>query len=143
MRAHPTTNLLHGHQEKVLMLPSAPEFWECQECWEHIGHFWSLLKLQLAPGDTWSSSLPRTNIGIHECCIGHAVTTQIFLRHTADIRLDSGCPTPCNGCGVLHYRTPRAQLGRVFRCFPFCYNSNISLIYCGCPVGLRTSDSVQ
>ena len=54
------------HQEKVFMLPSAPEFWECRECWEHIGHFWSLLKLQLAPGDTWSSSLPRTNIGIHE-----------------------------------------------------------------------------
>ena len=27
--------------------------------------------------------------------------------------------------------------------FPFCYNSNISLIYCGCPVRLRMSDSAQ
>ena len=68
-RGHrPCPPLLCHHQEKVFMLPSAPEFWECRECWEHIRHFWSLLKLQLAPGDTWSSSLPRTNIGIHECC---------------------------------------------------------------------------
>ena len=42
-------NVTIVHQEKVFMLPSAPEFWECQECLEHIGHFWSLLKLQLAP----------------------------------------------------------------------------------------------
>ena len=34
---------------------------------------------------------------------------------------------------LLHYRTPHTQLGPVFQCFPFCYNSNISLIYCGCP----------
>ena len=113
------------------------------------------------------------------------VMTQIFLRHTADIRPDSRCPTPCDRCHTLHYRTPRTQLGRVSRCFPFllqlkyfsdilrmsdsaqwpqrfciirqlapnlaersngfpfCYNSNISLIYCGRPVGLRMSDSAQ
>ena len=72
-----------------------------------------------------------------------SVTTPIFLWHTADIRSDSGCPTPCDGCGVLHYRTPHAQLGRVFQCFPFCYDSNISLIYCRRPVRLRMSDSAQ
>ena len=119
------------------------------------------------------------------------VTTRIFLRHTADIRSDSGCPTPCDRCDTLHYRTPCTQLGQVSRCFPFllqlkyfsdilrtsgrtpdvrpcamatafciigqlvpnsakrsngfpfCYNSNISLIYCGRPVGLRMSDSAQ
>ena len=27
--------------------------------------------------------------------------------------------------------------------FPFCYDSNISLIYCGRPVGLRMSESAQ
>ena len=27
--------------------------------------------------------------------------------------------------------------------FPFCYNSNISLIYCGRPVGLQMSESAQ
>ena len=27
--------------------------------------------------------------------------------------------------------------------FPFCYDSNISLIYCGHPVGLRMSESAQ
>ena len=101
------------------------------------------------------------------------VTTRIFLRHTTDIRSDSGCPTPCDRCDTLHYRTPHTQLGQVSRCFPFllqlkyfsdilrtsdsaqwprrfciigqlvpnsaepsngfpfCYNSNISLIYCG------------
>ena len=37
----------------------------------------------------------------------------------------------------LHFRTPHTQLGPVFQCFPFCYNSNISLIYCGC-LTLRT-----
>ena len=77
------------------------------------------------------------------CIAKLRVTTQIFLRHTADVRSDSGCPTPCDGCGVLHYRTPRTQLGRVFRCFPFCYDSNISPIYRGHPVGLRMSDSAQ
>ena len=71
------------------------------------------------------------------------VMTRIFLRHTADVRSDSGCPTPCDRCDTLHYRTPRTQLGRVSRCFPFCYDSNISLIYCGHPVGLRMSDSAQ
>ena len=45
--------------------------------------------------------------------------TQIFLWHTTDIRLDSGCPTLCNGCSVLYYRTPHAHLGRVFWCFLF------------------------
>ena len=35
---------------------------------------------------------------------------------------------------VVHFRTPHAQLSQVFLCFPFCYNSNISPIYRGCPV---------
>ena len=47
------------------------------------------------------------------------VMTRIFLRHTADVRSDSGCPTPCDRCDTLHYRTPRTQLGQVSRCFPF------------------------
>ena len=54
--------------------------------------------------------------------------TQIFLRHTADVRSDSGCPTPCEGCNTLHYRTPCAQLGWVSRCFPF-VTSQIFLWY--------------
>ena len=45
--------------------------------------------------------------------------TRIFLRHTADVRSDSGCPTPCDRCDTLHYRTPCTQLGRVSRWFPF------------------------
>ena len=45
------------HQEKVIMLLSTQECWECRECWEHIVHFWSLLKWQLAPGDAWSTVL--------------------------------------------------------------------------------------
>ena len=55
---------------------------------------------------------------VYICASTPFVTTQIFLRHTADIRSDSGCPTPCEGCNTLHYRTPCAQLGRVSRCFP-------------------------
>ena len=51
--------------------------------------------------------------------LSQLVTTQIFLRHTADVQSDSGCPTPCNRCDTLYYRTPRTQLGRVSRCFPF------------------------
>ena len=31
------------------------------------------------------------------------VTTQIFLRHTTDVRSDSGCPTPCDGCSVVRW----------------------------------------
>ena len=75
---------------------------------------------------------------------GQCVTTWIFLRHTADVQSDSGCPTPCNGCSILYYRTnscPTRLSVPMF--FPFCYDSNISLIYCGRPVGLRMSDSVQ
>ena len=59
--------------------------------------------------------------------------TRIFLWYTTDVQLDSGHPTPHDGCSIIHFQTPCAQLGRVFLCFPFCYNSNISLIYCGCP----------
>ena len=29
------------------------------------------------------------------------VTTRIFLRHTADVWSDSGCPTLCDGCSVF------------------------------------------
>ena len=54
--------------------------------------------------------------------------TQIFLRHTADVWSDSGCPTPCEGCNTLHYQTPCTQLGRVSRCFPF-VTSQIFLWY--------------
>ena len=71
------------------------------------------------------------------------VTTRIFLQHTSDVWSDSRCPTPCNGCSILYYRTPCAQLGQVFWCFPFCYDSNISLIYCRHLVGLQTSNSAQ
>ena len=67
------------------------------------------------------------------------VTTQIFPWHTADVRSDSGCPTLCEGCNTLHYRTPCAQLGQVSRCFPF-ITSQIFLWYpadvwldSGCP----------
>ena len=64
------------------------------------------------------------------------VTTQIFLQHTVDIRSDSRCPTPCEGCNTLHYQTPCAQLGRVSQCFPF-VTSQIFLWY---PADVR-SDS--
>ena len=65
------------------------------------------------------------------------VTTRIFLRHTADVQSDSGCPTPCDGCGILYCRTPHTQLGRVFRCFPF---FDITQIFSDI---LWTSDSAQ
>ena len=65
------------------------------------------------------------------------VMTRIFLRHTADIRSDSGCPTPCDRCDTLYYRTPRTQLWRVSRCFPFFVTTQILLWY---PADVR-SDS--
>ena len=65
------------------------------------------------------------------------VTTRIFLRHTADVWSDLDVQLRAMDAVFLHYRTPHTQLGPVFQCFPFCYNSNISPIYCGCPT-LRT-----
>ena len=126
------------------------------------------------------------------CIIGHLAPNlgeypDVFLFcYNSNISLIS-CrrPTLCNGHGVLHYWTTRAQLGRAVQWFPFllqfkyfsdilwtsdsaqwprhfciigqltpnsaersngfpfCYNSNISLIYCGHPVGLWMSDSAQ
>ena len=63
------------------------------------------------------------------------------LEYLSDIPQTSGHPTPCNGS--VYYQTPCTQLGWVFWCFLFCYNSNISLIYCGHLAGLWTSDSAQ
>ena len=47
-------------------------------------------------------------------------TTWIFLWYTVDIWLRA------MAAAFVHYRTPHAQLGWVFLCFPFCYTLNIS-----------------
>ena len=56
---------------------------------------------------------------------------------TPDVQL---CAMDAAFCIIGHLAPNSAECSDVF---PFCYDSNISLIYCGHPVGLRTSDSAQ
>ena len=56
---------------------------------------------------------------------------------TPDVQLRAIDATLC----IIGHLTP--NLGECPDVFLFCYNSNISLISCGRPVGLRTSNSAQ
>ena len=56
---------------------------------------------------------------------------------TPDVQLRAIDATLC----IIGHLAP--NLGECPDVFLFCYNSNISLISCGCLVGLRTSDSAQ
>ena len=56
---------------------------------------------------------------------------------TPDVQLRAIDVTLC----IIGHLTP--NLGECPDVFPFCYNSNISLISCGRPVGLQTSNSAQ
>ena len=74
---------------------------------------WALLRLE------YFSDIPRTS------------------GRTPDVQLRAIDATLC----IIGHLTP--NLGECPNVFLFCYNSNISLISCGRPVGLRTSDSAQ
>ena len=83
--------------------------------------------------------------GVNKCSQGHNIFVidfgssryQIFVISL--IRISAEFPAHnvrlhTMAAAFVHYQTPCTQLGWVFLCFPFCYNSNISLIYHGCPV---------
>ena len=75
---------------------------------------------------------PRSNINtLWSSCI------LLWLEYFSNILWMSGWTPDVQLCvmaaAFFHYRTPCAQFGQVFRCFPFCYDSNTSLIYHGCP----------
>ena len=92
-----------------------------------LNNCWEIM--QLAP--------LQAKLEIWSCLFQKCYKRLLQLEYSSDIpqmfRSDSGCPTPCDGCGILYCRTPHTQLGWVFRCFPFLLWLKYSLIYCGCP----------
>ena len=84
------------------------------------------------------------------CIIGHLVPNlgkcpDVFLllqvKYFSDIlRTSDSVQWPQRFCIIGQLVPNLAERSNVF---PFCYDSNISLIYCGRPVGLKMSESVQ
>ena len=87
--------------------------------------------------DTLHYQTPHTQLGQVSRCFPFLLQ----LKYFSDIlRMSDSAQWPRHFC-IIGQLTPNSA--KWSNGFPFCYDSNISLIYCGRPVGLRMSDSAQ